>query len=79
MNTRKEFINFLEKNNIKYVTNHVIKNIPFNACKTHIVDFYLPDYDLCVEVKGFMTHCATTIISYLLESYPKNFYILQVT
>lgn len=78
-NTEKNFEKFLQENHINYIYQYVIDNVPFTASHKHAVDFYLPEYDLCVEVKGFMTHCATTILNYLLESYPKNFYILQVT
>ncbi len=78
-NTEKNFEKFLQENHINYVYQYMIENVPFTSSHKHAVDFYLPDYDLHIEVKGFMTHCATTILSYLLESYPKNFYILQVT
>lgn len=46
----KDFENYLIKNNIKYCYQYKSDEYPF-AC-----DFYLPDYNLYIEIQGYWTH-----------------------
>lgn len=75
----KDFESFLRKNRIKYKCQYKIFDIPFTQRHYHLVDFYLPDYDLYIEVKGFMTLYQINILKYLLKYRKEKFYILQVT
>lgn len=45
-----ELIEYLSKNNIKYIHQYVSEIYPYNC------DFYLPDYDLYIEIQGNWTH-----------------------
>ena len=45
-----ELITYLSKNNIKYIHQYVSELYPYNC------DFYLPDYDLYIEIQGSWTH-----------------------
>jgi len=45
-----ELIEYLSKNNIKYIHQYVSEMYPYNC------DFYLPDYDLYIEIQGNWTH-----------------------
>lgn len=78
--TENDFISFLNKHHIKYETQYIIK-VPFSKSKTHKVDFYLPKYDLYIELKGFMTYMEVNKLKWLSTNKPtkKHFYILQVT
>lgn len=75
----KDFESFLRKNHIKYEAQYKIFDIPFTQRHYHLVDFYLPDYDLYIEVKGFMTLFQINVLKYLLKYRKEHFYILQVT
>ncbi|MBR6445504.1 MAG: hypothetical protein IKS94_03615 [Prevotella sp.] len=78
-NTEKCFESFLKRNGINYCTQVEISGCPFTKNKKHKVDFYLPDKDLHVEVKGQMTLFATNVLNWLLNYSGKQFYILQMT
>lgn len=78
------FKNFLIKNNIEYhiPTKDVycINKVPFNKNGIYKPDFYLPQKDLYIEVKGFMTIWTVNKLQYLLKKrLPENFCILQMT
>jgi hypothetical protein len=75
----KDFESFLRKNPIKYKCQYKIFDVPFTQRHYHLVDFYLPDYDLYIEVKGFMTLYQINILKYFLKYRKEKFYILQVT
>lgn len=75
----KDFESFLKNNHIKYKSQYKIFDIPFTQRHYHLVDFYLPDYDLYIEVKGFMTLFQINVLKYLLKYRKEHFYILQVT
>jgi hypothetical protein len=74
-----KFENFLIKNNIEYIRSYQINDIPFTKRKTHLVDFYLPEKDLYIEIKGFMTLYQINVLKYLHHHTEKSFYILQMT
>ena len=78
------FKSFLEKNNIEYKIptkkEYSITDIPFNKTKVYRPDFYLPEKDLYIEIKGFMTLFNVNKLLYLLKKrLPTNFCILQMT
>jgi hypothetical protein len=78
------FKSFLEKNNIDYKIpskkEYSITDIPFNKTKVYRPDFYLPEKDLYIEIKGFMTLFNVNKLLYLLKKrLPTNFCILQMT
>lgn len=78
------FKSFLEKNNIEYKIpskkEYSITDIPFNKTKVYRPDFYLPEKDLYIEIKGFMTLFNVNKLLYLLRKrLPTNFCILQMT
>lgn len=77
--TEEDFERFLRKNKIKYKSQYKIEGAPFNRRNYHLVDFYLPELDLYVEVKGFMTLYQVNVLTYLSKYSGKHFYILQVT
>lgn len=72
------FEKFLIDNNIRYEYEAKI-NAPFTERLYHKVDFYLPDYDLYIEIKGFMTYWSINVLRYLLNNSGHNFYVLQMT
>lgn len=47
----KKFSNILEENNIKYQNEYLVGNIPY--------DFYLPDYNILIEINPTFTHNST--------------------
>ena len=78
------FKSFLEKNNIEYKIpskkEYSITDISFNKTKVYRPDFYLPEKDLYIEIKGFMTLFNVNKLLYLLRKrLPTNFCILQMT
>ena len=78
------FKSFLEKNNIEYKIpskkEYSITDIPFNKTKVYRPDFYLPEKNLYIEIKGFMTLFNVNKLLYLLRKrLPTNFCILQMT
>ena len=78
------FKDFLKKNNIEYIIpskkEYSIDNIPFNKSHIYRPDFYLPEKNLYIEIKGFMTLYNVNKLRYLLEKrLPSNFCILQMT
>ena len=80
----ESFKSFLEKNNIEYKIptkkEYSITDIPFNKTKVYRPDFYLPEKDLFIEIKGFMTLFNVNKLLYLLKKrLPTNFCILQMT
>ena len=75
----KIFADFLTNNNIKYVSQKTVNNCPFNRGGKYKIDFYLPDYDLYIEVKGQMTMYQVNVLRYCSEYLGKNYYILQMT
>lgn len=77
--TEDIFENFLISHNIQHVKSYKIFDIPFNNKGIHLVDFYLPEKDLYVEIKGFMTLYQINVLKYLLSFTNKHFYILQMT
>ena len=57
-----------------------IDNIPFNKFHVYKPDFYLPEKDLYIEIKGYMTLFTVNKLMYLLKKrLLSNFCILQMT
>lgn len=77
--TEAEFQEFLDRHNVRYDRQVLIGDCPFNVSFNHRVDFYLEDFDLYVEVKGWMSCAAVSELWWLLNYCSKNFYIYQVT
>lgn len=77
------FETFLKSHNVNYVIpekgNFSITNVAFNKNGIYKPDFYLPDKNLYIEVKGFMTVYTVNKLYYLLQLLPENFCILQMT
>ena len=79
-----KFRQFLDTNKIEYKIPqknlYSITNVPFNKTGIYKPDFYLPDKNLYIEIKGFMTLFTINKLFYLLEKkLPTNFCILQMT
>jgi len=78
------FERFLVENKIEYKIptkkEYSIDNIPFNKTHVYKPDFYLPEKDLYIEIKGYMTLFTVNKLMYLLKKrLPSNFCILQMT
>lgn len=77
------FEDFLKRHNVNYEIpsneNFYIRNVAFNRTGIYKPDFYLPDRNLYIEIKGFMTISAVNVLRYLLQFEPVNFCILQMT
>lgn len=77
------FESFLKSHNVNYVVpckdSFYISDVAFNKNGIYKPDFYLPDKNLYIEVKGFMTVYTVNKLYYLLQLLPENFCILQMT
>ena len=77
------FKSFLKSHNVNYVVpckdSFYISDVAFNKNGIYKPDFYLPDKNLYIEVKGFMTVYTVNKLYYLLQLLPENFCILQMT
>lgn len=77
------FESFLKSHNVNYVIpekgSFCITNVAFNKNGIYKPDFYLPDKNLYIEIKGFMTLYTVNKLHYLLQLLPENFCILQMT
>ena len=74
-----KFKKFLEDNKINYKYQYNLENCPFTKSRNHLVDFYLPDKNLYIEIKGFMTYSAVNQLKFISQNMNINFYILQMT
>jgi hypothetical protein len=75
--------NELTKSNIKFELHKPvpIDNFPWQTNRTRTspkCDIYLPDFELYIEIKGFMTYRAVSTLSYLSRQ-SFNYYIFQGT
>lgn len=77
------FESFLKSHNVNYVVpckdSFYISDVAFNKNGIYKPDFYLPDKNLYIEIKGFMTLYTVNKLHYLLQLLPENFCILQMT
>lgn len=77
------FESFLKSHNVNYVVpckdSFYISDVAFNKNGIYKPDFYLPNKNLYIEVKGFMTVYTVNKLYYLLQLLPENFCILQMT
>jgi hypothetical protein len=54
-NWELEFYKYCEKNHIKVERVNVWFEYEWNGIRKYFPDFYLPDYDLYIEIKGYET------------------------
>ena len=70
---------FLSDNGFAFSTQTEVSDCPFADTGNYKVDYYLPDYNLYLEVSGVMTMHQVNMLIYLHELEDMNFYLLQMT
>ena len=70
----------LDEIDVKWIRDNTLK-LPYitrgRRKRKYIPDFYLPDYNLYIEVKGYWTDAARHKMKDVQERYPNSFLILE--
>ena len=67
---------FLDTYNIKYIFQHTFKNCKYK--QNLFFDFYLPDYNMCIEYDGIQHFKPTDFTGNNVNKANKNFNVIQI-
>ena len=73
------FAQFLSEECILSRTQEEVDNCPFNKNGKYKTDFYLPEYDFHVEIKGILSLFSINVVLYVDRILHKNIYLLSMT